>query len=207
MAAAYTNEFLVYTHDQVLAFPADRFSEDSNPKRRNMMVHHSHYRVMIMSGADKETFSPIMQDLNLTNSDLYGFFQTVLNATEHAIPQRPDMDSLQRHLVFLTAKDMLVPVGGEVSMIEFKREDLKGFIFGEPTKTKSVYVSVFVEKAQRFIDLGIIREKGVTKEKPIQMSDIEELISVIKVRPNVAVEVTNMPALSHLDSSTAQAAP
>jgi hypothetical protein len=197
MATAYTNELAVYTGDQCLAFPADRFSEDSKPSRRNRMVHHSRYRVMIMEGTGKGTWGSIMEDLNETN--LYSFFSDVLNTTEHAIAVQPDIDSLQRHLVFLTAKEMLVPASGESSMIEFKREDLKGFIFGEPTKTRFVYVYIFIEKAQRFVVLGII------KEKPIQMSDIEELISVLRVRPNVAVEVTDIAASSRHEHGKAQA--
>jgi hypothetical protein len=197
-ATDYTNELLVYTDGQILAFPTDRFSHDSKPKRRNVYVHHSRYRILMLPGTGKDTWGSIMQDLNHT--DLYRFFQTVLSTTEHAITEEPDMDSLEKHMLFLTAKKMMVPGNGEFSMIEFKREDLKGFIFGDPAKTDHLYVSIFVEKAQRFVELGIIQEK------PLQMSDVDELISVLKIRPNVALEVTNTPALSHLESITAQAA-
>jgi hypothetical protein len=161
-----------------LGFPADRFHRDDHPKRENAVIHHSRYRALILSGARSAQFASVMQSLGFTN--LYDFVLNVFRATERDISQQSSMDSLQRQMVLLDAKLMLAPVGFDDSCIEFIRDDLRGFIIGDPARTKNLYVLVYIESKQQFIDLGVIQEA------PIHMSDLEELISVLKVGSNSA---------------------
>lgn len=156
-----------------LGFPSDRFRRDVDPKRENVVIHHQRYRALIHSGASGARFAPVMQPLGFTN--LYEFVSSVFRTTERDIPRQSSMDALQRHTVLLDAKLMLAPVCFVDSCIEIVRDELKGFIVGDPARTTNLNLLVFIESKQQFIDLGVIQET------PIQMSDLEELISVLKV--------------------------
>jgi hypothetical protein len=141
------------------------------------MIHHLKYRALILSGASATEFAPVMQPLGFTN--LYDFVLTTYRATQRDIQRQPSWNALQRHLVLLEAKTMLAQPCFEDSCIEFTRDDVKGFIVGDPARTqKGVYINVYNESQQQFIVLGVLRKA------PIQMSDLEELISVLKVGSN-----------------------
>jgi hypothetical protein len=159
-----------------VGFPSDRFHRDDIPRRENVVIHHAKYRALILSDFSATEFAPVMEPLGFTN--LYEFVVRVYGATERDISRQPNMDALQKHLVLLDAKLMLAAVGFEDSCIEFNRGDLKGFIIGDPAGSKYSYVRIYIESKQQFINLAVIREA------PIQMSDLEELISVLKVGSN-----------------------
>lgn len=159
-----------------LGFPADRFHRDDNPQREYMVIYHPKYRVLILSGASATEFAPAMQPLGFTN--LYDFVLSVYRTTERDISRQSSMDTLQRHTVLLDAKLMMAPVSFKNSCIEFTRNDVKGFIVGDPARSGNLYVLLYVESKQQFIDIGIIRKA------PLQMSDLEELISALKVGSN-----------------------
>jgi hypothetical protein len=59
---------------------------------------------------------------------------------------------------------------------------VRGFIIGDPAKSRNLYVLVYIESKQQFFDLGVIRKA------PISMSDLEELIGVLKVGSTKALQ-------------------
>lgn len=172
--------------DCALGFPSDQFTRDSDPRRKNAVIHHSGYRLLISSGASATEFAPAMEPLGFTN--LYDFVLAAYRATERDIPRQPNVDALQRHLVLLEVKQMFAPLQFEDSCIEFARDDLKGFIIGDPRRTKILFVRVYVQSEQQFFDLGVIQEAHM------QLSDFEEMIRVLKVGPNKAAAASSHPA-------------
>jgi hypothetical protein len=156
-----------------LGFPSDRFRRDDDPKRANAVIHHQRYRALIFPGRSAPEFAPVMQPFGFTN--LYDFISDAFRATVRDISPQPNMEALLRHTVLLDAKLMLAPVGFEESCREFFRDNVKGFIIGDPVRSKHVFLWVFFEDQQQFVDLGVI------PEAPISMSDLEALISVMKV--------------------------
>jgi hypothetical protein len=169
----YTNVVSVSVAGVRLGFPSDQFIRDSNPKRENVHLYHSRYRVMVMPSADSKMFAPVMLFVGETN--FYRFLRTAYNATERQIQEQSSMRALERHLILLEAKSMAAPVGFDSFCAEFDRRDLRGFIVGDPTRNKHLYIRFYLPRQEQFVDLGLIAKQ------PLQMSDIEELISVLKV--------------------------
>ena len=169
----YTNGVSVAVAGVRLGFPSDRFTRDTNPERENVHLYHSRYRVMVMPSADSKMFAPVMQFVGETN--FYRFIQTAYNATEGQIQEQSSLRALERHLILLKAKSMAAPVGFDSLCAEFDRGDLHGFIVGDPTRNKHLYIRFYLARQEQFVDLGLIAKQ------PLQMSDIEELISVLKV--------------------------
>jgi hypothetical protein len=168
----YTNTIWLNVGGYLLGFPADRYTRDTDPKRENVVLHNARYRLLVMPGSGTNEFEEVMQFVNETN--FFDFSRNAYNATENDIMRQSNRDALERRLILLKAKLMLAPVGYKDSCIEFDRGDLKGFIIGDPARYKSVYVRIYIESGQKYIDLGVIQE---TK---IQFSGLEELISVLK---------------------------
>jgi hypothetical protein len=169
----YTNVMYVAVAGVRLGFPSDQFTRDSNPKRENVYLYHSRYRVMVMPGAEGKMFAPVMQFVGETN--FYRFVRTAYNTTERQIQEQSSMRALERHLILLNAKSMEAPVGFDSFCAEFDRGDLQGFIFGDPTRNKHLYIRFYLRRQEQFVDLGLIAKQ------PLLMSDIEELISFLKV--------------------------
>jgi hypothetical protein len=170
----YTNTIWLNVASHDLGFPGDRFMRDSDPKRQNVELHGIQYRILVFQGSDLEEWASIMEFVNETN--FYNFSRRAFNTTRSDIDRQPDRSALERCMLLLKAKRMLAAVGYTDSCIEFDRGDLKGFIIGDPTRRRNVYIRIYVDGGQRFIDLGIIQDKRT------QMSELEELISVLKLQ-------------------------
>jgi hypothetical protein len=176
-AKDYTNTTWITVPGVQLGFPADHFTRDSNPKRENFCLYHSRYRILVWSdGAGAKEFAPVMEPFAETN--LYRFVRTAFNATEKQISEQPSRRALERHMLLLKVKIMMAPAGFEYMCAEFDRGDLRGFIAGDPARNKILNVLVWLESRQQFINLGLI------SKQPLQMSEIDELISVLKVEQN-----------------------
>jgi hypothetical protein len=169
----YTNVMYVAVAGVRLGFPSDQFTRDSNPKRENVSVYHSRYRVMVMSGAESKMFAPVMEFVGETN--FYRFIRTAYSATEREIREQSNTRALERHLILLNTKGLMAPVGFDSFCAEFDRGDLQGFIVGDPARNKHLYILFYLAQQEQFVDLGLIAKQ------PLQMSEIDELISVLKV--------------------------
>jgi hypothetical protein len=178
----YTNTVWMDIDGCAIGFPSDRFTPDTNPKRRNLVLHHSRYRILVRLGVDANTYQQVMQPLGFTN--VYAFLLSVFNARERDIMQLRNLDELLRHRVLLTEKAIIAPSGSEDSFIKFTRADLRGFIMGKPGHNKFLFVYVYVPSEQCFIDIGVIREGHM------EDSDIVDLIGALKIGPNHALQAT-----------------
>jgi hypothetical protein len=172
-AEEFTNSVSVTVAGRLLRLPADRFTRDRDPRRENMVVHHARYRVLISAGADGKDWETVMGFTGHTN--LYELLESAFAATERGIMAQPNLAALRRHQILLKTKSMMACVGFEDLCLKFVCGDRKGFIIGDPKRSKHQYVLVYVESAQRFIDLSIIQEAR------IEMSDIEEMISGLRI--------------------------
>lgn len=171
--ADYTNTIWIRVAGVRLGFPEDRFTRDPNPKRENAHLYHSSYHLLVNASADTKMFDPVMQPLGETN--LYHFFRTAFNATALDIQKQRSMEALERHLLLLKAKSVIAPASFSDSCVEFDRGDLKGFIVGDTKRNKNLGIRVYLDHQKQFVDLGVIAKT------PLQMSNMEELISVLKV--------------------------
>ena len=140
---------------------------DDDPKRANAVI------TITISGAFFQAAAPGV----CSGHEPFGFYELMIlyqTSRDRAgyIPQ-PNM---KRCCVirFIDAKLMLAPVGLKI-MPQFFRDNVKGFILGDPVRSKHVFVWVVFEDQQQFVDLGVI------PEAPISMPDLEALISVMKV--------------------------
>jgi hypothetical protein len=168
----YTNTIWMNVDGYDLGFPAERYTRDTDPKRKDVVLHHAQYRILIFPGSGTNEFESVMQFVNETN--FYDFSRNVFNATANDIPRQQNKEALERRLILLKTKMMLAPIGFQDSCIEFDRGDLKGFIIGDPARNKYVYIRIYIEAGQKYIDLSVIQEAK------IQFSDLEELISALK---------------------------
>jgi hypothetical protein len=173
LANNYTNTVWLNVGGCPVGFPAEFYTPDTNPKRKNVVLHHAHYRVLVLPGDDAKEFGEVMQSLNETN--LYELVLKAFNATEKDILKQRSMSALEKHVNLLKLKEMMSCLGFEHSCIQFDRGDLKGFIIGNPACDKEVFIRVFIEGGQKCIDLSVIQsERG-------HISDFEEMVSVVKV--------------------------
>jgi hypothetical protein len=168
-----TNTTWVSVAGSGVGVPADQFTRDSNPKRENFMLHHARYRLLVDAGHEAKAWAPVLQPLGETN--FYRFVRTVLNATERDIRAHGSREKLDRHLLLLKAKVMMTTANFALGCVEFDRGDVKGFIIGDPTRDKFVFIRIYLERRQQFIDVSLIGKA------PFQMSEVEELISALKV--------------------------
>jgi hypothetical protein len=185
----FTNVASVEVAGCVFALPSDQFSHDADPKRENVVLNHARYRMLILPCSDAKTWDSIMQSVGQTN--FYEFVRSVFNATERQISKQGSVDALTRHLILLKAKSMLTPLGFENSCIEFDRGDLKGFIVGDPAQNKNLYVRAYVPGREQLIDLCIIQKAH------LQMSEVENLISLLKVKTNHSIQRTGASRSAH----------
>jgi hypothetical protein len=172
----YSNVVWMPVSTGVIGFPADQFTLDPDSARAKVLLHNPRYRMMVFSDTNSSitVFRPVMETLDETN--FYQFVLDSFNATAHDIARQPNRDALKRHLLLLEVKAMFSTPGYDDSCLEFDRGDIRGFIIGDPLRDKIVYVRAFIQNDEEIVTFGLIQEKH------IQMSDIEELISKIKVR-------------------------
>jgi hypothetical protein len=121
-----------------LGFPGDQFRRDADPRRENVLLYHSKYRLMLSRCAEAGEFAEVMSFVKETN--FFRFVRTALNSTTRQIKEQRTGEALERLDLLLTAKSMMAPLGFDDFCCEFDRGDLKGFIVGNPVQSKAVYV-------------------------------------------------------------------
>jgi hypothetical protein len=173
LANNYTNTVWLNVGGCPVGFPGELYAPDTNPKRKNVVLHHAGYRVLVSPGSDAKEFDGVMQSLNETN--LYELVLKAFNSTEKDILKQRSMSALEKHVLLLKLKLMMSCLGFEDSCIQFDRGDLKGFIIGNPACDKKVFIRVFIEGGQKYIDLSVIQSEHN------HMSEFEKLVSAVKV--------------------------
>jgi hypothetical protein len=169
----YTNVTWITMTNARLGFPTDRFTRDSNPKRENLKLHHDRYNLLIFPGHSAAEWAPVTQPLEETN--FYRFNRAVFNATERDIRSQWSIKGLYQHLTLLEAKWLIAKGRIEEGCFEFDRDGLKGFIVGDPKRFKQSFILVYLESQKQFVDIGVI------SKVPLEISALEELVSVLKV--------------------------
>lgn len=177
--ATSTNLVYVKMDGWTFGLPADHFSADSRTNRPfSQELYTSKFKLLFMEWVSAEDFEPVMTNALVLQTNFYAFISSAFDATARDIDRQTNIDLLMKHVILLKTKAMIVPPGADSLFVEYGRGDFKGFISGDPARSKFIYVDVYIEQLRRFVSLGIIRKSQ------IQMSDIEDLIASLVVAPD-----------------------
>ncbi len=110
-----------------------------------------------------------------SRTDPYQILVDAFNATPEGIHHQPTHDALQKHLLLLLLKTVLLPVGADKLFLQFETDRHKGILAGDTTM-RGIFVNIYLPETKEFANLVILTKTGA------RMDDVYRCLAQLEIR-------------------------